>query len=167
MHFSRFKTPLLFFFSLSLVLFAACHRTPRGPQSVIRMSDLHTKNQLLRGFYELEAGAWRWTEPQFVCTLAVPAAAKGKGGELLLQGSLTDGAVESGPLTVSATINGKSLGSQTLTKAGTFVVRLTAPADALIQPVVVVEFNLNHGHHIQNDQRVLGLIASVITLKAN
>src|SRR5215475_794153 len=96
----RFQLALLCSFLLVLWGGLSGCRGSRGPQSVIRMADLHTEKQLLSGFYDLEAGAWRWTAQDFRVLLKVPTDAGQKGAYLTLQGTITEGGLQNGPVEV-------------------------------------------------------------------
>ena len=50
--------------------------------SIVAANNPQTAAQLLRGFYDLENGAWRWTMPKFAISFRPPVGAKEKGGLL-------------------------------------------------------------------------------------
>ncbi|MFZ0589612.1 MAG: hypothetical protein WAM39_03965 [Bryobacteraceae bacterium] len=152
------------FLSAVLLPSTGCH--PRGPQSVIRMSDLHTQKQLMSGFYELEAGAWRWTAKAFTVSLKVPNDAASKGAVLILQGTIVPDALANGPLEVSSSVEGTPLTSQSFSKSGEMIYRVDVPATALQRPVVIVKFVLSATHRVPGDLRDLGVISSVISLRS-
>ncbi len=162
---SRLKL-LSFVVFLSAVLLVSNGCRPRGPQSVIRMSDLHTQKQLMSGFYELEAGAWRWTGKTFTVSLKVPNDAASKGAVLILQGTIVADALTNGPLEVSSSVDGTPLTSQSFSKAGELIYRVDVPPAALQRPLVVVKFVLSGTHRVPGDLRDLGVIASVISLRS-
>jgi hypothetical protein len=128
------------------------------------MSDLHTTKQLISGFYELEAGAWRWTGKEFKVQLKTPSKDK---ATLVLQGTVQPDLLRNGaPLTINASIDGTPLAPQTLTKAGPFVYRVPVPASALGPEIVLADFTLDKTFRVAGDERDLGLIATVISLRA-
>lgn len=133
---------------------------------MIRMADLHTQKQLLRGFYQLEAGAWRWTQKEFSVVLKVPEEASKKGGVLTLQGSLTPDSVQNGPVEISCEINGHALQKAAFSKPGEIIYRVDVPASAFAGSLVAADFSLNKTYRVPGDQRNLGLIATVISLRA-
>lgn len=163
MRFSRIS--LLSCFVLSLLLLIPACRKP-GPQSIIRMSDLHSQKQLLRGFYDLEAGAWRWTQRTFTVALKVPGDAATKGAVLTLQGSVQPGSLQNGSLEISSAVGDTALASQSVSKPGELIYRADVPPSALAQPVVLAEFTLSNTHRVPGDARDLGVIASVISLRS-
>ena len=150
---------------LSLCLLMVGCRKP-GPQSTVRMADLHTTRQLVSGFYQLEAGAWRWTSKECTVMLKVPEGASGNGGVLTLQGSLPEGALQNGPLTVSASVRGTALAPQTFSKQGEMIYRVDVPAAALSHPNVLAVFTVDKVFQFPGDKRQLGIVASVISLRA-
>ncbi len=137
-----------------------------GPQSIVRMSDLHTERQLIHGFYDLEAGAWRWTGKEFTVNLKTPDGAAQKGAVLTLQGSVTPDSIQKAPLGISSSVNGVALPSQTLSKPGEFIYRADVPANALNDPMILADFTLSSTHQAAGDSRDLGVIASVIGIRS-
>jgi hypothetical protein len=138
----------------------------RGPQNIIRMSDLHTQNQLMSGFYSLESGAWRWTGKTFQVSLKVPDEGASKGAILTLQGTIAPESVSSGPFEINSSVSDTPLAPQSVTKAGEVIYRAEVPAAALQKPIVVVTFTVSNTHRVSGDQRDLGMIASVISLRS-
>ena len=78
---------------LAAVAFTGCKRSahdaqalttePGGPLlSVVSVSDPAASAQLVRGFYGLEGGGWRWTAKQFEVALKPPAGAAQNGAKL-------------------------------------------------------------------------------------
>lgn len=165
MHASRLKL-LSFVVFLPAVLVVSNGCRPRGPQSIIRMSDLHTQKQLMSGFYELEAGAWRWTGKAFTVSLKPPNDAASKGAVLTLQGTIVPDAVRNGPLEIGSSVDGTPVTSQSFSKPGELIYRVDVPPSALRRPVVVVKFVLSSTHRVSGDLRDLGVIASVISLRS-
>jgi hypothetical protein len=150
-------------FSLFL-LTVACHKS--GPQSTVRMADLHTTRQLVSGFYQLEAGAWRWTGKDFKVLLKVPESASQKGGVLTLQGSLPEAELRNGPVTISASVGGAPLQPETFSKQGELIYRVDVPAAALRSPKIIANFTVDKVFQIPEDKRQLGIVASVFSLRA-
>lgn len=150
---------------LAPALFVVSCRRHRGPQSIIRMSDLHTQNQLINGFYDLEAGAWRWTGQTFEVSLKVPDDAS-KGAILTLQGTVPPESLSNGSFQISSLIGETQLATQPVTKAGEVIYRAEVPPAALAQPVIIATFTVSNTHRVPGDQRDLGMIASVISLRS-
>jgi hypothetical protein len=148
-----------------LILTGEACRKP-GPQSVIRMADLHTQKQLLKGFYQLEAGAWRWTDKDFSVMLKVPEDAAKNGGVLTLQGSLAPESVQNGPVEISCQVSGQPVEKKSFTKQGQIIYRVDVPASALTTSLVAADFSLSSTHRVPGDERDLGIIATIIGLHA-
>ena len=151
---------------LGLVCLTAISCKRHGPQSVIRMSDLHTERQLVNGFYSLEAGAWRWTGKTFIVSLKTPADAASAGAVLILQGTLVPESFSNGPLEISASVGDATLATQSFTKPGELIYKADVSASALQRPVVLAQFTVSSTHRVPGDQRNLGIIASVISLRS-
>jgi hypothetical protein len=151
---------------LCTVLLAPLSCRPRGPQSIIRMSDLHTQKQLISGFYELESGAWRWTAKAFTVSLKAPSDGASKGAVLILQGTIVPDSLRNGPLEIGSSVSGTPLTGQSFSKPGELIYRVDVPAAALQRPVVIVNFGLSSTHRVPGDLRDLGVIASVISLRS-
>ena len=151
---------------LAPVLFTALSCRRGGPQSIIRMSDLHTQNQLLSGFYSLESGAWRWTGKTFTVSLKTPPDGASTGCTLTLQGTVVPESLTNGPLQISASVGETALAPQSVTKPGEAIYRVNVPAAALQRPVVIAQFSLSSIHRVPGDLRDLGIIASVISLRS-
>ncbi|HXE12189.1 MAG TPA: hypothetical protein VN633_08720 [Bryobacteraceae bacterium] len=147
-------------------LFVASCRRHHGPQSIIRMSDLHTQNQLMSGFYSLEAGAWRWTGKTFQVSLKVPDGGGSKGAVLTLQGTVPPESLSNGQFEINSTIGDTQLAPQSFTKAGEVIYRAEVPPSALAQPIAVATFTVSSTHRVPGDERDLGMIASVISLRS-
>jgi hypothetical protein len=159
------RRSLIFLFALVplVVTGASCRR--RAAQSTIRMADLHAAKQLISGFYDLQAGSWRWTGKEFKVQLAVPRGASENGGFLTLQGTVTPPALEqSGKITITAFVSGSPLVPETIEKPGPFVYRADVSADALRSITVPAEFRVDHTFRAPGDSRDLGVISSVVAL---
>jgi hypothetical protein len=148
------------------LLAVACRN--KGPQSTVRMADLHTEKQLLSGFYDLEGGAWRWTGKVFEVQLAVPPDARKNGGILTLQGTMTQEGLDKrgGQVKLSSAIGAADLPPMTISKAGEFVYREPVPASALDSPTITADFQVDKTFRASGDARNLGVIATVISLHA-
>lgn len=127
---------------------------------VVPANDSRVTSQLVRGFYELESGTWRWTMPKFAIRFLVPAQAKEKGAVLKCELVLPDVIYKStGPVKLSATAGGTSLGEQPLAQTGDHSVSYAIPAAALTTETITVEFSLDKALPPGTvDPRELGLI---------
>src|SRR5579883_309780 len=134
--------------------------------SAVRVSDPAQANQLVSGFYEIQAGAWRWTAPQFQVLLAAPRAAATRGAQLVFEFSLPDPSIASlKSVTVGATINRLQLPPETYTTSGLHEYRRDIPASALGAPEVSVAFSVDKFLTPPNDGRNLALVATAIALE--
>jgi len=134
--------------------------------TTVRMSDARGAVQLGRGFYSVEADAWRWTMKNFSVTLRAPSGAAEKGTTLELRYSLPEVLVSKvGSITIAATVNGLSLPPETLSRAGDGVYTQDVPASALRADGVTVEFSVDKAlPPSDQDSRELALIVSSIGL---
>jgi len=146
------------------LLTVACRN--KGPQSTVRMADLHTEKQLLSGFYDLEGGAWRWTGKVFEVQLAVPPEAQTNGGILTLQGTMTKDGLDKrgGQVILSSAIGAADLPPMTISRPGEFIYRAQVPANALTSSTITADFKLDKTFTVPDDARNLGVIATVISL---
>ena len=129
--------------------------------SVVKMSDPSAEPQLLRGFYGVESGSWRWTTSKFALTLRPPEGSAQQGATLEFKFSLPEVIVNKiGPVTVSAKINGVPLPSQTYSKSGEYAYTAAIPADALRTNTASLEFSTDKVMPPGNgDKRELALVA--------
>lgn len=122
--------------------------------------------QLKSGFHQVEEGAWRWTEPKFVVELKAPFAAQKIGATLVVKGAAPDILLmKTGPITLSAKLNGTELGKATYPKAGPVELRLDVPAQLMRAETLLVEVNSTPGlppGSFPGDGRSLGLIVSSV-----
>lgn len=110
-----------------LLLLSGCKRQPvassevgeQPPEllSVIEMSNPMGAPQLTHGFHAVENG-WRWTESKFGVTLGSPGGA----AKLELKLSIPAAVIaRTGPLTLSASVNGQALPPETFAQPGDHV----------------------------------------------
>jgi len=142
---------------------------PSPPASVIHTNDVKVATQLLSGFYNIEANAWRWTAGKFSASLAVPPGAAQNGGTLTFDFAIADGSIKKlGDITLSASVNGTALPPAKYTKAGNTEYTASIPASALTGDTVKVDFALDKSVPPTPgvDGRQLGVVASSIALKS-
>jgi hypothetical protein len=134
--------------------------------SVVKMGDPAAEPQLVRGFYGVESGTWRWTASKFAVKLRPPEGSAQTGATLQLQFSLPDVIVNKvGPVTLSAIVNGTALASQTYSKSGEYLYSAAVPGAALSAATVTAEFTTNKAMPPANgDQRELALVAVSVGL---
>jgi len=134
--------------------------------STLRFSEQSRTDQLIRGFYDLQANAWRWTAPQFEVVLAAPAESQTKGAELVLEFDLPDPTIaELKTITVSAKVNGFPLAPETFSTTGQHQYRREIPASAFHQQDTVVEFSVDKYLVPPGDGRHLALVVSGVGLE--
>ncbi|MGA3203987.1 MAG: hypothetical protein ABSF12_15980 [Bryobacteraceae bacterium] len=137
-----------------------------GLASVVNVADPADSAQLVRGFSNVEADAWRWTTSKFSVVLRPPAGSAQNGAVLQLAFTLHDTVVKKlGPVTVTATVNGTPMGSETYSQAGDYTYSKDVPASALGADVVTVEFSTDKSLAPTDvDKRELALIVKTIGL---
>jgi hypothetical protein len=130
------------------------------PSNVVRTGDASVAGQLLKGFYAIEAGSWRWTDQAFSVKLAVPPEAAEKGGVLRIDFVLPEALVDQHPnVTLKATVDGSET-SKTFSGAGNHRLELELPAAALSGGVVLAEFAVDRPFLPGGlDRRSLGIVA--------
>lgn len=139
-----------------------------GLASVINVADPADSAQLVRGFSNVEADAWRWATSKFSVVLRPPPSAAQNGAKLQLNFTLVDTLVKQlGPITVSAKVNGLAVGPETFSQAGDFVYSHDVPASVLGVDVVTVEFSTDKAiAPSDQDKRELALIVKTVGLVA-
>jgi hypothetical protein len=137
-----------------------------GLASVVNVADPGDSAQLVRGFSNVEADAWRWSASKFSVVLRPPAGAVQDGAKLQLVFTLHDAVVNKlGPVTVNATVNGTAVGPETFSTAGDYTYAHEVPASALGTDVVTVEFSTDKAlAPTDKDKRELALIVKSIGL---
>jgi hypothetical protein len=124
--------------------------------------------QLLEGFYPVEENAWRWVESNFRVVLK-PVKPAGAGGRLLVDLYFPEFEIKKiGALTLTATIDGKTVGRQVFAAPGAaqFIANLTN--EQLDTNVLPVEFCFDKSmSETEEDQRELAAVVSRISLVSN
>jgi hypothetical protein len=155
---------------LAVVIFApvGCKRKKKssrlsddeGLTSVVNVNDPAHSAQLVRGFYNLESDSWRWSAGKFVVVLRPPVGAAQKGARLELKFMLHENIFsKTGPITVSASVNGTALPPETFSQPGDYTYAETVPPTALASDAVTVEFATNKvWGPTDQDKRELALI---------
>jgi hypothetical protein len=138
-----------------------------GPiASYVRMSEPKTAVQLVRGFYGLEQGAWRWTKSQFSVTLRPPAEAAQKGAQLEMKMTVPDAVISKLTETsLHCTVNGHVVEPEKITKAGELLYHRDIPGSALNTESVTFDFHLDKFLAAgQVEERELGIIVTTVGL---
>jgi len=136
--------------------------------SVLQTADPKAAPQLLKGFYDVEAGSWRWTAGKFSVSLSPPAGAPERGARLILRLTVPDPVIQkAGPVKLSASVEGTPLAGETFSKPGQYVFSRDVPASALGKRVVVVDFALDKFLPPSgSDERELGVVVSAVGFEA-
>jgi hypothetical protein len=154
---------------------AGCRRKKKGRNrddglaSVINVADPADSAQLVRGFSNVEADAWRWSTSKFSVVLRPPPGSAQNGAKLQLNFTLNDALVNKlGPVTVSAKVNGTAIDPETFSQPGDHLYTHDVPASALASDVVTVEFSTDKALAPTDiDKRELALIVKTIGLLEN
>lgn len=134
--------------------------------SAIEMSDPSDAAQLLSGFYNLEQNAWRWTTKQFSVSLASPKSATPRAGRLEFKFTVPDVvASELAGVTVSASVEGRALGSYQAARPGEQTAVFTVPPEIMQADAMIVDFTLDKTIPRRDaETRDLGVIALQFSL---
>ena len=134
---------------------------PAALSTAIRVNDPSETNQLLRGFYDLQAGSWRWTAPQFAVALGAPPGAATHGARLMLDFVLPDASIAGlKNVTVAARINRAPLVPETFSTPGPHRYERVVSPSAFGKEDVTAEFSVDKFLTPPNDGRNLALIKS-------
>lgn len=131
---------------------AGCRRRKRPVQmtdqtltaSMVSAGDPRAAVQFRKGFYEIEANAWRWTAKHFQVALSPPRNAAVNGAQLTLRFTLPEVEMQSlKSITVSAAINDLKLAPQTFDRVGENSYTRDIPADRLRAEMILVDFDVD------------------------
>lgn len=136
-------------------------------KSAVEMNDPAAAGQLAAGFYGIEGGSWRWTARSFSVMLKPPDGAAQNGAKLHFKFTLPDAVfTKLGAIQLTASIDGKALGSERYTMAGNYEFTRDAPASSLSKPGVRVDFTCDKALPPSGgDVRELALIALSASLE--
>jgi hypothetical protein len=139
---------------------------PRATSNV-NMGDPARAAQLLDGFYNIEAGAWRWTAKNFSVLLKAPPGSERNGAELVLKIYLPDAQLlRLGAMTLSADADGHALPSRTFARSDERTYSAPVPAEALQSGLVAVNFRLDKAAvNVNGDVRELGVVVTAVGLE--
>ena len=121
----------------------------------------------LTGFHGIEETGWRWTQRRFGMTLPPPAENMRAGARLTLRIYVPQPVITAfHTLTLSASVNGHSLGAATYDKAGKQEFAASLPAGWVNPRSNRFEFSLDHAlAPSQTDRRELGVIVAGASLQ--
>jgi hypothetical protein len=137
-----------------------------APATRLDLSD-PSSSLFIRGFYGVEGKGWRWTARSFSVALKPPERASPPASARLVMHLYVPGAQfeKLGPLTLYASIDGRSLGLETYTRPGFHDFVREVPAEMLDTNIVPVEFCLDKASPPSpNDGRELGVIVTSVAL---
>ena len=136
-----------------------------GPKllSTVAMGDTKADSQLLSGFYTVE-NSWRWTAGKFSALLKTPLGAAQKGATLTFDFSVPDAVLQKlKTVTLTASINGMQLKSETYKASGKYTYTADVPASMLMADTVKIDFALDKSlPPSPSDKRELGVIATSV-----
>ena len=141
-----------------------------GPRisSALKMNDPAAPAQLIKGFYGVESGTWRWTAKNFTAILRPPLTAAQRGATLTFALSIPDVVVQRlSSVTLTASSGTTKLKSETYSKPGSYTFSADVPPDLLIKDAITIDFALDKAIPPgSTDSRELGIIAIAIGLEA-
>jgi hypothetical protein len=140
--------------------------TPRMA-SVLNLGDPKAEPQLVTGFYDVEAGAWRWTAKQFTVTLKPPFGSRQKGAKLSVKLTAAAGdRKEQERLHRPATAGNATLAPETYTTPGDYFTSATCPPTLPTSDSVRVDSCWIEGDGaVGRGSRELGIIVLAIGLE--
>lgn len=133
----------------------------------VKMSAPDAPRELVHGFYGLESGQWRWTASKFAVILLPPAQSP-KGSTLEFTFSLPEVVIsKTGPVTLSAKVNGFPIPSQTYSVPGDQTFTADIPPEVLRSGTAYIEFSTDKSLPPSgSDRRELALVAISVGLLA-
>jgi hypothetical protein len=141
-----------------------------GPRiaSSLKMNDPAAPQQLLKGFYAVESGTWRWTAKNFSALLRPPIASSQRGATLTFNFSIPDVVIQRlSSVTLSAASGTTRLKSETYSKPGSYSFSADVPPDLLAKEAITIDFSLDKSIPASTaDSRELGIIALGIGLES-
>jgi hypothetical protein len=152
----------------AVAVFPACHRVI-GQASTFNVADPARSNQLIYGFYGVEAKPSRWTARKFSFALKPPAGSATKGGKLWIRLFVPDLEIRKiGPMTLEASIDGYSLAPQEFTEGGMYVYAAKVPAELLDTNLLPVHCEFDRAAPPSAaDNRELGAVLTEVGLQTN
>lgn len=170
---------LLFVFAA--LLFFGCGTTPLEPVeaapsaeppvlplSVVHVADPRIVDQLVEGFHHLEGGAWRWTEQRFSVLLEPPPPVPFHSPTFEFVFTVPESTIAAlGSVTVSASLEGVALGSETISEPRENIVFTSdVPSRLIGTKPLLAEFSLDKAMPpSEQDGRELGIVAISIALR--
>ena len=148
-------------------LLCGCQRSDTLYRSTLDMADSSITPQLGPGFYQVEAGKWRWTAQRFSVALKPPSPTPGHARVSVSLYLPEDEMDELGSLTLTAKTGCVALQPATFTSAGMHTYSAELPREALDTNVIPVQFAFDHGWTPTPDRpRELGGVVTSIRLES-
>jgi hypothetical protein len=137
--------------------------------SSLKMGDASVKDQLTKGFYAVESGAWRWTAGNFSVILKTPPGGAQKGATLTLALVVSDAVLKQvHSQSLTAAIGDKALKSEKYLDPGGHTFTADIPAASLTGDTVTIDFSLDNSLPPgPSDRRELGVIATAVAIESN
>jgi hypothetical protein len=147
---------------------ATAEDEPTGLATMVHTADPRSTIQLVRGFYPVEQGAWRWTQKTFAVTLKPPAGSSKTGATLQLTFAIPEAIIQKlGPVTLSANIGDLKLDPEKYAQPGDLVYTRELPASVMKGDAVTVEFSLDKALPPgDQDTRELGIVVKMAGFEA-
>ena len=122
-------------------------------------------DQQLRGFYQIEGGAWRWTSREFAVILPAPDGAN-QDVELSVQLYVPDALIQKyGTITLTAHLGDHLLPPETYKNAGDFTFRRDLRTAWLTPRTIRIDFSLDKAlPPAPPELRELGIVVRKIEL---
>jgi len=138
----------------------------RSQSFTMRSAD--AARQLAGGIYGIENNQWRWTAGNFSLVLATPRGAATHGANLLLGFYIPDVIIgRTGPMTLTACLNGAEVGVRTYSTAGAHSFAASIAPELLSKSPVAIDFHLDrYVPSGAQDFRQLGVIAETVSLES-
>jgi len=153
-----------------LLVSGGCRRRPKAGEvaSTIFAGDPKVASHFTSGFYDTEAGAWRWTNKEFAVTLNPPLHAAENGAHFSMHIAVPDAVIQNPKFVeLSCSLGGSKLDPQVFAKSGSYTYTRDVPADKLQGPEVRIDCAVDHATPAAPpDARQLGIIVSEAGLVA-
>jgi hypothetical protein len=153
-----------------LLVSGGCKRRHRAGEvaSSIFAGDPNVAGHFTAGFYNTEAGAWRWTAKDFAVTLNPPLHSAERGARLVMHLVVPDPVIQHSQFVeLSCSLGGLKLDPQVFAKAGSYTYTRDVPADKLQGSEVRIDCAVDHTFQAAPpDIRELGIIVSEVGLVA-
>jgi hypothetical protein len=153
-----------------LLVSGGCKRRHKAGEiaSTIFAGDPNVAAHFTSGFYDTEAGAWRWTNKEFSVTLNPPLHASENGAHLVMHVVIPDPVIQHSQFVeLSSSVEGLKLDPQVFAKAGNYTYTRDIPANKLQGSEVRIDFAVDHAFQAAPpDIRQLGIIVTEVGLVA-